>query len=48
MINDGLLSNGPNDTLGDFDLDRVNDLIDTAIPVYSAQGQSSDGRSHGR
>jgi len=39
MIGDGLLSNGPNDTLGDFDLDRVNDLIAKATPIYSALGQ---------
>ncbi len=39
MINDGLISNGPNDTLGDFDLDRVNDLIEICRPVYAALGQ---------
>jgi hypothetical protein len=40
MLNDGLLSNGPDDTLGNFDLDRVNALIEKAIPVYEALGQS--------
>jgi len=39
MIGDGLMSNGPNETLGDFDLDRVSDLIEIAIPVYSSLGQ---------
>jgi hypothetical protein len=39
MVNDGLLSNGPDETVGNFDLDRVNELIAKAIPVYSALGQ---------
>ena len=39
MIGDGLMSNGPNETLGDFDLDRVSELIDKAIPVYTSLGQ---------
>jgi len=39
MINDGLISNGPNETLGDFDLDRVNNLIEIGRPVYAALGQ---------
>ena len=39
MINDGLMGNGPNETLGDFDLDRVNGLIEIARPVYAALGQ---------
>jgi hypothetical protein len=39
MINDGLIGNGPNETLGDFDLDRVNNLIEIARPVYAALGQ---------
>jgi hypothetical protein len=44
MIDDGLLSNGPDDTIGNFDLDRVQGLIDLAIPVYEALGQSpADG-----
>ena len=30
--NDGLVGNGPDDTLGNFDLDRVNDLIDQGDP----------------
>jgi hypothetical protein len=40
MKNDGLLSNGPDDTVGNFDMDRVADLIEKAIPVYEALGQS--------
>jgi hypothetical protein len=39
MVNDGLLSNGPDDTIGNFDLDRVNALIEKAIPVYTSLGQ---------
>jgi len=38
MQADGLLSNGPDDTVGNFDLDRVTGLIEIAIPVYSALG----------
>ncbi len=39
MITDGLIGNGPNETLGDFDLDRVNGLIEIARPVYASLGQ---------
>ncbi|HWL44606.1 MAG TPA: hypothetical protein VNQ73_16820 [Ilumatobacter sp.] len=39
MLADGLLSNGPDSTLGNFDLDRVQGLIDIAIPVYESLGQ---------
>jgi ABC-type nitrate/sulfonate/bicarbonate transport system substrate-binding protein len=35
---DGLVANGPDKTVGNFDLDRVNKLIEKAIPVYEAQG----------
>ncbi len=37
---DGLVANGPDSTLGNFDLDRVNSLIAKAIPVYTALGQA--------
>ncbi|MGZ4701125.1 MAG: ABC transporter substrate-binding protein, partial [Ilumatobacteraceae bacterium] len=37
---DGLVANGPDKTLGNFDLDRVNALIAKAIPVYTALGQA--------
>jgi hypothetical protein len=40
MANDGLLSNGPDATIGNFDMDRVQGLIDKAIPVYESLGQS--------
>ncbi len=39
MQADGLLSNGPDDTIGNFDMDRVTDLIEKAVPVYTALGQ---------
>jgi len=35
---DGLVANGPDDTVGNFDLDRVNALIELAVPIYTAQG----------
>ena len=31
MQADGLLGNGPDETVGNFDLDRVNELIETAV-----------------
>jgi hypothetical protein len=37
---DGLVANGPDSTVGNFDLDRVNSLIQLAIPVYTALGQA--------
>ena len=37
---DGLVANGPDKTLGNFDYDRVNALIAKAIPVYTALGQA--------
>jgi hypothetical protein len=40
MQADGLLGNGPDDTVGNFDMDRVNGLIEKAIPVYTALGQA--------
>ena len=45
---DGLVANGPDDTVGNFDLDRVNDLIEKAIPVYTALGSAAEGRPHRR
>jgi hypothetical protein len=39
MEADGLLSNGPDDTIGNFDMDRVTDLIEKAIPVFTSTGQ---------
>ena len=40
MKADGLLGNGPDDTIGNFDLDRVTGLIELAIPVYESLGQT--------
>ncbi|MGD9703106.1 MAG: ABC transporter substrate-binding protein [Acidimicrobiia bacterium] len=37
---DGLVANGPDDTVGNFDYDRINALIEKAIPVYESLGQS--------
>ena len=34
----GLVGNGSNQTLGDHDLKRVEDLIAKAVPIYSATG----------
>ena len=35
---DGLVGNGPDDTVGNFDETRINDLIKIAIPVYTSLG----------
>jgi|SRR5215217_3422801 len=35
---DGLVANGPDGVIGKFDLDRVNELIKLAVPIYTAQG----------
>ena len=40
MKADGLLGNGPDGTIGNFDLDRVTGLIELAIPVYESLGQT--------
>ncbi|MGF1647783.1 MAG: ABC transporter substrate-binding protein [Kineosporiaceae bacterium] len=34
----GLVGNGPDGTLGDFDLDRVQEVIDIVTPIYAEQG----------
>ena len=34
----GLIGNGPNDTIGDFDLDRVNEVIALLADIYGPQG----------
>ena len=39
MLGDGLISNGPDDTIGNFDMDRVNALIEKAVPVYTSLNQ---------
>ncbi|MGV8895728.1 MAG: ABC transporter substrate-binding protein [Rhodoglobus sp.] len=38
MIDDGLVGNGPNDTLGDFDETRMADFLELAIPVFEGIG----------
>jgi hypothetical protein len=38
MLEDGLIANGPDDIIGNFDLERVNKLIELAVPIYTAQG----------
>jgi len=38
MKDDGLVANGADSTLGNFDLDRVGALIELAVPIYTAQG----------
>ena len=48
MLADGLLSNGPDEHVGNFDLDRVNGLIEKARPVYAALGQEPPGGPHRR
>jgi hypothetical protein len=40
MLEDGLIANGPDGIMGNFDLDRVNALIELAVPIYEAQGAS--------
>jgi hypothetical protein len=37
---DGLVANGPDGVMGKFDLQRVSDLIEIAVPIYEAQGAS--------
>ncbi|MFB2580032.1 ABC transporter substrate-binding protein [Herbiconiux sp. P15] len=38
MLSEGISGNGDNDTLGDFDEERVQDLLDKVLPVYEKQG----------
>jgi hypothetical protein len=38
MLSEGISGNGDNDTLGDFDEERVQDLMDKVLPVYATQG----------
>ncbi|GAA2233992.1 ABC transporter substrate-binding protein [Herbiconiux moechotypicola] len=38
MLSEGITGNGDNDTLGDFDEERVQDLIDKVLPVFAEQG----------
>jgi hypothetical protein len=34
----GIVGNGPNGTLGDFDLDRIQEVLDIVTPIYAEQG----------
>ncbi|MEA2361580.1 MAG: hypothetical protein QOD71_725 [Thermoleophilaceae bacterium] len=36
-LKEGLISNGPDSTLGNFDMDRVQTVIDTVLPIYEKQ-----------
>lgn len=38
MLEDSLVANSPDGTLGSFDIDRVESFIETAIPVYTKSG----------
>jgi hypothetical protein len=40
MKADGLVANGADGTMGSFDTERVNALIELAVPIYEAQGAS--------
>ena len=42
MISDDLIGNGPSGILGEFDLDRVQTVIDIVTPVLVAQGAAVD------
>lgn len=39
MLRDGLIANGTDGVMGSFDLDRVNNLIEVARPIYASLGQ---------
>lgn len=41
MLEDGLVSNGPDDVLGNFDMDRVQELIDNAYDIFVDVGVDS-------
>lgn len=38
MLEDTLVANSPDGTLGSFDLDRVTTFIETAVPIYTKSG----------
>jgi hypothetical protein len=41
LLDDDLVSNGPDDTLGNFDIDRVSGLIDRVVPILEDNGIDS-------
>ena len=38
MIDEGIVGNGPNSTLGDFDDDRLSTFFDTVVPIFDGLG----------
>ena len=42
MLETGILGNGANDTVGDFDEARVTDLVDKTVPIFSDQQSNFD------
>ena len=38
MVEDNLVANSPDGTLGSFDIDRVTSFIETAVPIYTKSG----------
>ena len=48
MKADGLVANGPDDTVGNFDLDRVNDADREGDPDLHRPGPAAEGRPHRR
>jgi hypothetical protein len=41
LLDEELVSNGPDDTIGNFDLDRVQTLIDESVPIFEGVGVDS-------
>jgi hypothetical protein len=41
MLDEGLVGNGPDDVLGNFDLARVQKLIDESVPIFQGVGVDS-------
>ena len=41
MTDEGLVSNGPDDVIGNFDTDRVQKLIDDSVPIFTDVGVDS-------
>jgi hypothetical protein len=40
QVKDGIIANGPDGVLGDFDLGRVNALIKALSPIYAKEGKT--------
>jgi hypothetical protein len=41
LADEGLVSNGPDDVIGNFDMDRVQNLIDQSVPIFEDVGVES-------